>query len=63
MPGAFFLGFGSFASGSDRFGFGVAGDLGIEANIPPGVFIAEAIPPPGVNKEHAVGDNQGNTIL
>ena len=33
-----------------------------EENSPPGVFIAEAIPPPGENKEYAVGDNHGNAV-
>ena len=41
---------------------GDRGDLGInDANIPPGVLVADAIPPPGENNDNAVGDSHGKT--
>ena len=52
----------SLASGSDNLlTLGERGDLGVDENIPPGVFVIEAIPPPGENKLYMVGDNHGST--
>ncbi len=43
------------------------GDLGVcvkaDENIPPGVLLADAIPPPGENNEYDVGDNHGSTVM